>query len=357
MFRSVFKFILLIFLSVFIAVSGASAQQSKWYKGNTHVHTTLSGHADTTPDEVAKWYLDRDYNFLILSEHNKFIDPETINLPEGRREDFILIPGEEVTDDDHVVHSTAMNIEDLVPWNKDANSSVTQAIQFHVDATHDHGGTTILNHPNFEYAIRTGDILGTHDLYMFELYNGHNAVNNYGDEKHISTEVMWDSLLSQGMKIYGVSSDDAHQFQVMSPNVSNPGRGWVMVKADELSSEAMTEAMLKGDFYSTSGVLLKSIKSSSNHYAVTVDPEKTAEALKSTVLRGKYVKDGKAGFRIEYIGPEGEILSTTYNESAKYSVSEPMTYLRVKTTYTRAISEGGFEEYYAWGQPVFDAEP
>ena len=225
MFRSVFKFILLIFLSVFIAVSGASAQQSKWYKGNTHVHTTLSGHADTTPDEVAKWYLDRDYNFLILSEHNKFIDPETINLPEGRREDFILIPGEEVTDDDHVVHSTAMNIEDLVPWNKDANSSVTQAIQFHVDATHDHGGTTILNHPNFEYAIRTGDILGTHDLYMFELYNGHNAVNNYGDEKHISTEVMWDSLLSQGMKIYGVSSDDAHQFQVMSPNVSNPGRG------------------------------------------------------------------------------------------------------------------------------------
>ena len=130
-----------------------------------------------------------------------------------------------------------------------------------------------------------------------------------------------------------------------------------MVKADELSSEAMTEAMLKGDFYSTSGVLLKSIKSSSNHYAVTVDPEKTAEALKSTVLRGKYVKDGKAGFRIEYIGPEGEILSTTYNESAKYSVSEPMTYLRVKITYTRAISEGGFEEYYAWGQPVFDAEP
>jgi predicted metal-dependent phosphoesterase TrpH len=86
----------------------------KWYKGNTHVHTTLSGHADTTPDEVAKWYLDREYNFLILSEHNKFIDPASVALPEGRREDFILIPGEEVTDDNHVVHTTAMNIEDLV---------------------------------------------------------------------------------------------------------------------------------------------------------------------------------------------------------------------------------------------------
>ena len=51
-----------------------------WYKGNTHVHTTLCGHADTTPDAVAQWYHDRGYNFLILSEHNKFIDPSTVEL-------------------------------------------------------------------------------------------------------------------------------------------------------------------------------------------------------------------------------------------------------------------------------------
>lgn len=356
MYKRTLATLVLLSVSAFSTINETSAQESKWYKGNTHVHTTLSGHADTTPDEVAKWYLDRNYNFLILSEHNKFIDPNTINLPEGRREDFILIPGEEVTDEGgHVVHTTAMNIEDLVPWNEDPNNSTTEAIQFHIDGTIEHGGTTILNHPNFEYAIKAGDILGTHDLYMFELYNGHSFVNNEGNEDHISTEVLWDILLSNKMKIYGVSSDDAHHFQTISPNHTNPGRGWVMVKADELSSEAMTEAMLKGDFYSSSGVFLKSVISSSDHYAVTVDPERTAKALKSTVLRGKYVKEGKEGFRIEYIGPEGEILSTTYAETAEYSVSGPMTYLRVKVIYTRAISEGGFEEYYAWGQPVFNA--
>ena len=46
-----------------------------WYKGNTHTHTILCGHADSHPDTVARWYLDRDYNFLILSEHNLYIDP------------------------------------------------------------------------------------------------------------------------------------------------------------------------------------------------------------------------------------------------------------------------------------------
>jgi hypothetical protein len=32
------------------------------------------------PNAVAQWYHDRGYNFLILSEHNKFIDPSTVQL-------------------------------------------------------------------------------------------------------------------------------------------------------------------------------------------------------------------------------------------------------------------------------------
>ena len=46
----------------------------KWYKGNTHVHTVLCGHADSTPEAVAQWYHDRGYNFLVLSEHNIFLN-------------------------------------------------------------------------------------------------------------------------------------------------------------------------------------------------------------------------------------------------------------------------------------------
>jgi len=61
--------------------------------------------------------------------------------------------------------------------------------------------------------------------------------------------------------------------------------------------------------------------------------------LKSPVLRGKYIRDAEEGFKIEYIGPEGKILSTSHSQSAKYTVTEPILYLRVKVTYTCAIHE------------------
>ena len=112
---------------------------SNWYKGNTHVHTILCGHADSTPEVVAQWYHDRGYNFLILSEHNKFIDPSTVELLGEIRDDFLLIPGEEVTGP---VHSTAMNVTRLVPWEfKDKNRS--KIVQWQINETKKAGGITM----------------------------------------------------------------------------------------------------------------------------------------------------------------------------------------------------------------------
>ena len=91
----------------------AGCSKKEWYKGNTHAHTVLCGHADTSPEEVTKWYHDQGYNFLVLSEHNQFIDPQTVEMPSVRREDFILIPGEEVTGG-LMAHTTALNIDGLV---------------------------------------------------------------------------------------------------------------------------------------------------------------------------------------------------------------------------------------------------
>jgi len=330
-------------------------KNSKWFKGNTHVHTTLSGHADTTPDNVAKWYLDHGYNFLILSEHNKFIDPLTVHLPKIKRKDFILIPGQEVTGEQRNVHTTAMNIKGKVDWQVDSkHASISQEIQHHIDGTHRLGGAPILNHPNFRYAVTSDDILETDKLHMFELYNGHPTVNNYGDKDHISTEVIWDELLTHDMKIYGVSSDDAHQFKTISAEKSNPGRGWVMVKASKLTPAAITEAMLNGDFYSSNGVTLSSIERDTSTYSVVVDTLATASTLSSAILRGKFVKQAKEGYRIEFIGSEGAVLSSINSDKASYKVTSPLKYLRVRITFTRAVI-GGYEEYYAWGQPVFFA--
>ena len=190
----------------------------QWFKGNTHAHTVLCGHADSEPDSVARWYLNRGYHFLVLSEHNQFIDPDSVLLPEPRRSDFILIPGEEVTGHKHI-HTTALNIKEVVfdrsmqkvddtlsPEDKlqqtirnlrvPVTESKTEIMQRHTHDIRDAGGIPILNHPNFVTGAQAHEILPVDHLHFFELYNGHPAVYNWGNEEHVSVEEKWDSLLS-----------------------------------------------------------------------------------------------------------------------------------------------------------------
>lgn len=113
-------------------------------------------HADSSPDAVAKWYHDHSYHFLVLSEHNIFIDPATVNLPADRRDNFLLIAGEEITGKRNV-HSTAMNIPSLVDWEFEGDS-VAAVIQKHLNNTKAIGGEHILNHPTYKFAVTADDI-------------------------------------------------------------------------------------------------------------------------------------------------------------------------------------------------------
>ena len=74
------------------------------------------------------------------------------------------------------------------------------------------------------------DIRPVEGLHLFKLYNGHPS-NNWGMTNFISVEELWDELLTDGMLICSMSSDDAHHFQDPSLERSNPGRGWVMARA------------------------------------------------------------------------------------------------------------------------------
>jgi hypothetical protein len=69
---------------------------AKWYKGNTHVHTVLCGHADSTPEVVAQWYHDRGYNHLPLNYRAKsgmiFSSSRERKLPEVRTTEVYTSP-------------------------------------------------------------------------------------------------------------------------------------------------------------------------------------------------------------------------------------------------------------------------
>lgn len=341
------------FVSIVCLVALAGCSSKQWYKGNTHTHTILCGHADTSPEAVTQWYHDRGYHFLSLSEHNQFIDPASVTMPEDKREDFILVPSEEITGGSSA-HTTAFNVDGLVDprLQEPAGASKTRVIQAHVHGTEEMGGHAISNHPNFHYMNSAEDLRPVEGLHLFELHNGHPAVNNFGDHEHPSVEQIWDDLLTSGMLIYGVSSDDAHKFQKLGPEQSNPGRGWVMVQAESLTPDAISEAMYNGDFYASSGVMLSEAKASRKRIALQVDEMATARELSSSYVIGHAVEQGELGFRIQFIGPEGKVLEAARGTKASYSVTDELSYVRAKVTYTRE-SDNGYECFYAWMQPVF----
>ena len=224
-------------------------------------------------------------------------------------------------------------------------------MQNYVTETEKAGGTNILNHPLSGRYIHAHEIRPVKKLYMFELYNAHPTAKNFQGAHHPSTEQLWDALLDKGMTMWGVSCDDAHKLQKWGEKENNPGRGWVMVNSEELSSDAITKAMLRGDFYSSSGVMLEKLVRGSDHIELTVNEDETACELASEFLFGRPVKKGEPGTTIEFIGPEGEIVKTVQGTTANCKAKG--AYLRAKVTHRVKKEDGSLREYYAWTQPVF----
>jgi len=159
--------------------------QAAWYRGNTHTHTYLSGHGDWMPGQVAKWFYDHNYDFLCLSEHNKFIDPDTVKMPAGAGNKFLLVPSEEVTASPIPIHTTGFNISKKVDPSA-IKKNRSQLIQSEVDGIRAVGGVPILNHPNWGYPFAKNvdydEIYKVKSLNLFELFNVNKTfIENPGD--------------------------------------------------------------------------------------------------------------------------------------------------------------------------------
>jgi hypothetical protein len=309
---------------------GASAQSPAtlhWYKGNTHTHT-LNSDGDSTPDDVVRWYREHRYQFLILSDHNFLTSVEGLNALHGADEQFLVIKGEEVSDQAGTkpIHINGLDVSTTVEAQH--GTSVLDVIQRNVDAIRKAGGIAHVNHPNYEWAISADDLQQVERTRLFELYNGHHLVNNLGGGVVPGMEEVWDRMLSSGKVMYGIADDDAHVFkQPGNPDVAGPGRAWVVVRAERLAVRPILEALERGDFYASTGVELADYKVTDK--AITV-------AIKEQI---------SSKYRIHFIGAHGKVLSEVAASSATYAFAGDERYVRAK------IFESNGR--LAWTQPVF----
>jgi hypothetical protein len=121
--------------------------------------------------------------------------------------------------------------------------------------------------------------------------------------------------------------DDAHHFKAIGKQYSNPGRGWVVVRASKLAQEDIAAGLASGDFYSSTGVVLDEVTATSTEYRIKIKPE------------------GETRYTTRFIGKNGAVLQTSIENTAVYKLTGGETYVRAKVE-----ASTGDE---AWLQPVF----
>lgn len=303
----------------------------RWYKGNTHTHTLWSD-GEAAPEYAAKWYKDRGYHFLCLSDHNILssadaekwmvvgdksrLMPEQVELlkqefgaeavelrkvdgvsemrlktlPEVKArfeepEKFLLIQAEEITCMTPKVHVNGINVRDkITPLNSSAAEKSMQHAFEEIAVQEAKYGVPMfghLNHPNWSDGVPVQAIVPTLDVTSFEVFNGHPGVRNWGNEPRgmVNTDRIWDIILAMRVaknpaaQFLGFATDDTHDYFQEGPEFCNGARGWVMVLADKLDADTITAAMKAGRFYSTTGVTLKSVKADVEGYRIEIAAE------------------------------------------------------------------------------------
>lgn len=409
------------------AADAGSAPGLAWYKGNTHCHSFWSD-GDEFPEMVADWYKQHGYQFLALSDHNilmrgeKWRDaggkkrpiPEAVvekcrkrfgpswlqtrgqgpslqvrlkTLPEIRAKleepgKFILIENDELTGKggEYQVHLNAVNLAEPIPYERadtvlatlraNAQAAARQAARLHRPIV------VQVNHPSWPfYHITAEDLAQAVEVRHFEISNCFPGVNRYGDKEHPSVDRMWDianTLRIAEMKrppLLAVASDDAHHYQQFGPKKANPGRGFVMVHARRLAPDAIATALGRGDFYASTGVILKDVAydRTGGSLSIEVDPK---PGVKYTIeffgtmddydrtTRTVTIpdKDGKPQRPVTaYSKDVGKLLCRTEGSRATYALTGEELYVRAAVRSDLRMEnppkgEGQFQE--AWCQPV-----
>lgn len=305
---------------------------------------------------------------------------------------FLLIPSEEVTSEwkrpktdtapamGGPVHMNVTNLRDVItPVTGDDALAIMQR---NVDAALAQRARTgqpmfpHLNHPNFVWGVTAEELMQLHGEKFFEIYNGHPGVHNAGDATRLGTEAMWDAILTRRIAelhlepMYGLGVDDAHNYHTVIIGKSNAGRGWVMVRARQLTAESIIAAMEAGDFYASSGVTLTEVRRGDRELTVEIQAEPGVDYVTTFIgTRRGYdptsqimpppANEGarKSLPHRRYSKDVGTVLAEVRGPRASYVFRGDELYVRARVTSSKSKPNASVpdEVECAWTQPVVNA--
>nr|MCU0237469.1 CehA/McbA family metallohydrolase [Acidobacteriota bacterium] len=299
-------------IAVLLVFSAAClAPAARWVKGNTHTHTNRSD-GEEYLHRVARWYQDHGYHFLFITDHDMVTATAHLDA-DGNRDDFIVIPGEEISLTLGRLQAHVNSLNPKAPAAAKAGLTMTETLQNAIDAARLAGGIPHINHPFRRWSMSAADMIGLRNVHLFELLNMQRESNNSPAGNSSGTEGLWDELLTSGMVLYGVAADDTHDFYgEFLPHRAHPGKGWVVVRVGELTAAAVCSGLENGDFYASTGIELADVAVSEKEYRVTVYPHRETR------------------YTTFFIGRAGQVLATVDGLQATYAFKGDELYVRAK---------------------------
>ena len=296
----------------------------KLYKGNTHLHTTLSD-GKMTPEEAFDKYKKLGYSFVVLTDHIRYFNSKRYDT-----KDFIVIPGVEI----HVEHDWENNRDHHLVGMYDPSKGETfpdghvfevpqvkpfalEEAQERIDLLKANANLAIYTHPIWSN-IEPEDLITLKNYDLLEIWN-HESV--FWSDSGNGT-FHWDYLLRNGCHMNGVASDDLHQKDDRCLG------GYILVQAESLTNEAISKAMLEGNFYSSTGPEIDEFY---------ID-EGTIFAKGSKCRNIAFITNSR---NRKYWGENpGDTIS-----SASHPLADDVTYVRVEFQ--------DFEGNKAWSNPIY----
>ncbi len=295
---------------------------------------------------------------------------------------FLMLEAEEIThkaQNGRALHLGAVNIPEVIkPRDGITVREVIANNLQAVEASAAQAGRQVLvhaNHPNYKWGVTAEDLAAVVEERFFEVWNGVTGDNDPGDERHASTDEIWDiantlRLARLGAPpLYGIGSDDAHDYQG-NKSRALPGRAWVMVRAGRLTPESLICAMRAGDFYTTTGVVLENVRfdPKSGTLALRIQPQAGESFItrflgtrRGANLKGKPRLDQngrEVNTTLDYRssgGPQiGEVLREEPGLNPSYTLKGNELYVRAVVTSSgkTPVPSTEFEFKRAWTQPV-----
>ena len=312
----------------------------RFLKGQLHLHTNNSGDGHQTPSEVVAWYEARGYDFIVFTDHN------FVTLDTGASE-LLALPGAELTANlEHCepslpgltcnLHVNALFVDPaLLDQVLPADGSV-QRLDVYSHALAQAaalGALAQINHPNFRYGADGALLtrLAHRGARLLEIANEASDSGNEGDTDHPSTEVLWDEVTTAGETLFGVATDDAHDFTPDAAERAARGEpvfpgdlGFVMVRASK-DPASIRAALERGDFYASTGVMLARLETAAGVLALEAQ--------------------GVGVHQFKFIGEGGRVLATSTGHTARFTLAGAASgYVRAVVTDERGRR--------AWTQPL-----